>query len=126
MHGNLCELDLDHTADVQFHVWGLSLEEAFRNVAPCMANYITDLSTVDVDLESPVEFDVGGDALADFILQCLSIKLLTIALLISTGQRTICTRCCSLIWTRCSSGFLRTDSFVPRLILFSSIRKHSS
>ena len=38
---------LDHTADVQFHAWGDSLEEAFEQVVVCMFSYITDLHTVE-------------------------------------------------------------------------------
>ena len=57
---SLVNVDLDHTADVQFHVWGPSLNKAFENIAPCMANYITDLSTVTIDENTPVEFKVTG------------------------------------------------------------------
>ena len=32
---------LDHTADVQLHSWGASLDEAFQNIIPCMFNYMT-------------------------------------------------------------------------------------
>ena len=40
---------LDHTADVQCHAWGNSLEHAFENMAPCMFNYMTDLALVKED-----------------------------------------------------------------------------
>ena len=30
---------LDHTADVQLHAWGATLEEAFQNCALAMFNY---------------------------------------------------------------------------------------
>lgn len=39
---------LDHTADVQFHVWGKDLAAALEHLVPCMSNYMTDLSTVEV------------------------------------------------------------------------------
>ncbi|KAJ0390503.1 hypothetical protein P43SY_011706 [Pythium insidiosum] len=38
---------LDHTADVQLHAWGNSLEEAFASVTLCMFNYMTDLRRVE-------------------------------------------------------------------------------
>ena len=40
---------LDHTADVQCHSWGATLEAAFENMAPCMFNYMTDLALVKED-----------------------------------------------------------------------------
>ena len=39
---------LDHTADVQLHAWGANLQAAFEHIVPCMSNYMTDLSTVEV------------------------------------------------------------------------------
>ena len=46
---------LDHTADVQCHAWGNSLEHAFENMAPCMFNYMTDLALVKEDPTSSAE-----------------------------------------------------------------------
>lgn len=34
---------LDHTADVQLHSWGDTLQESFENLALCMFNYMTPL-----------------------------------------------------------------------------------
>lgn len=51
---------LDHTADVQLHAWGDSLEAAFQNIIPCMFNYLTDLSTVVIDQAKTIEFTVKG------------------------------------------------------------------
>lgn len=49
---------LDHTADVQCHSWGKTIIEAFENMAPCMFNYMTDLSTVEIDVNKTIEFTV--------------------------------------------------------------------
>ena len=54
------ELDLDHTADVQCHCWGRSVVDAFANMAPCMFNYITDLTTVLIDPKKTIKFTVKG------------------------------------------------------------------
>mmetsp|Transcript_36861 Transcript_36861/g.51192 ORF Transcript_36861/g.51192 Transcript_36861/m.51192 type:complete len:213 (+) Transcript_36861:273-911(+) len=40
---------LDHTADIQLHSWGGTLEEAFEGCALAMFNYMTPLSGVSVD-----------------------------------------------------------------------------
>lgn len=51
---------LDHTADVQCHTWGKTLQEAFEVMIPCMFNYMTDLTTVEVDPAVTEEFTVDG------------------------------------------------------------------
>ncbi|XP_044153220.1 protein archease-like [Bufo gargarizans] len=54
---------LDHTADVQLHAWGETLEEAFEQCAKAMFGYMTDIETVSpidtVDVEAK-----GGDLLS--------------------------------------------------------------
>jgi len=49
---------LDHTADVQCHVWGKTLEDAFMTMIPCMFNYMTDLTKIDIVPKHTIEFSV--------------------------------------------------------------------
>lgn len=63
----LTSLDLDNTADVQFHVWGNTLEEAFEHVALCMFNYITDITTITVDPAVTVVYEVVGHDLESLL-----------------------------------------------------------
>jgi SHS2 domain-containing protein len=49
---------LDHTADVQCHTWGATLKDAFQVMIPCMFNYMTDLSRVDIDPKATIELEV--------------------------------------------------------------------
>ena len=57
----LCYIDLDHTADIQLHSWGETLCQAFENMIPCMFNYVTDLSLVDVDSKQTIQLVVKGE-----------------------------------------------------------------
>ncbi|KAK9832631.1 hypothetical protein WJX81_005651 [Elliptochloris bilobata] len=56
---------LDHTADIQLHAWGASLEEAFQNVALAMFNYMTPLEGIAVDESLTREFTVEDGAAHD-------------------------------------------------------------
>ena len=55
---HLSPTDLDHTADVQLHAWGASLEEAFESVAVAMFNYMTDVSRVQINEEQTITLEL--------------------------------------------------------------------
>jgi len=40
---------LDHTADIQFHSWGLDISQALINLIKAMFNYMTDLDLILID-----------------------------------------------------------------------------
>ena len=40
---------LDHTADIQFHSWGLDISQALINLIKAMFNYMTDLDLIIID-----------------------------------------------------------------------------
>ncbi|XP_062580825.1 protein archease-like isoform X2 [Saccostrea cucullata] len=61
---------LDHTADVQLHAWGDTLEEAFEQCATAMFNYMTtDYDTVEMTGEQEVEAE--GDDLMGLLFHFL-------------------------------------------------------
>ncbi|XP_063312042.1 protein archease [Pelobates fuscus] len=60
---------LDHTADVQLHAWGETLEEAFEQCAMAMFGYMTDIETVEpIDT---VEVETEGDDLISLLYHFL-------------------------------------------------------
>lgn len=58
---------LDHTADVQLHAWGDSLEEAFEHIIQCMFNYMTDLDKVDIDDAATLNIKASGHDLESLL-----------------------------------------------------------
>jgi len=64
---------LDHTADVQLHAWGETLEEAFEQCAMAMFGYMTEIDTVEISESRDVEAE-GHDMLSllfHFLDECL-------------------------------------------------------
>ena len=55
-------IDLDHTADIQVHAWGTTLEESFTQCAYALFDYMTERSAVEEEaaLTENIEI-VGGD-----------------------------------------------------------------
>ncbi|XP_036112234.1 protein archease isoform X1 [Molossus molossus] len=60
---------LDHTADVQLHAWGNTLEEAFEQCAMAMFGYMTDTGTVE-PLQT-IEVETQGDDLQSLLFHFL-------------------------------------------------------
>lgn len=62
--------DLDHTADVQCHAWGATMKDAFQNMAPCMMNYMTDLTLVNIDPDEPTDITIEGTVIVHHSTTC--------------------------------------------------------
>ena len=62
---------LDHTADIQLHSWGDSLEEAMEQVVIAMFSYVTDLTRVDIDPARTDSFVVEGHDLDSLLFNLL-------------------------------------------------------
>ncbi|XP_012524416.1 protein archease-like [Monomorium pharaonis] len=60
---------LDHTADVQLHAWGDTMEEAFEQCAMAMFGYMTDLERVQATQVHYIEAD--GDDLESLLFHFL-------------------------------------------------------
>lgn len=43
---------LDHTADIQFHSWGLDLSSSLCQLVTCMFGYMTDIHSIRIDEET--------------------------------------------------------------------------
>jgi len=62
---------LDHTADIQLHSWGASLEEALEQVVLAMFAYMTDLTRVEIDPAATESFEVSGHDLDSLLFNLL-------------------------------------------------------
>ncbi|KAL6255423.1 hypothetical protein P5V15_013758 [Pogonomyrmex californicus] len=60
---------LDHTADVQLHAWGDTLEEAFEQCAMAMFGYTTDLERVEITQVHHIEAE--GDDMESLLFHFL-------------------------------------------------------
>lgn len=63
---------LDHTADVELHVWGESLKRAFETVVPCMINYMTELESIEEDPDETLHIIVSGHDLDSLLVAYLN------------------------------------------------------
>uniref|UniRef100_H3B8U7 Protein archease n=1 Tax=Latimeria chalumnae TaxID=7897 RepID=H3B8U7_LATCH len=61
---------LDHTADVQLHAWGDTLEEAYEQCAMAMFGYMTDIETVEPI--GTLEVEAEGDDLESLLFNFLN------------------------------------------------------
>ncbi|XP_067014217.2 protein archease isoform X2 [Anabrus simplex] len=64
---------LDHTADVQLHAWGDTLEEAFEQCAMAMFAYMTEIETVEI--KEVKEIEAQGDDLLGLLFHFLDENL---------------------------------------------------
>ncbi|CAD6992071.1 protein archease-like [Ceratitis capitata] len=60
---------LDHTADVQLHAWGSSLQEAFEQCGMAMFGYMTDLDYVSI--EHCFQLEAKGDDIEGLLFHFL-------------------------------------------------------
>ena len=58
---------LPHTADVQVHSWGLTINEAFEQAAVAMFGYITELDKVEEEADFCVEVEASGHDLQSLL-----------------------------------------------------------
>lgn len=66
-----CYEHLDHTADVQFHAWGLDLAAALSSLGVCFFDYVTELKTIEVDQSCAQSFAVSGTDLHGLVFRVL-------------------------------------------------------
>jgi SHS2 domain-containing protein len=63
--------DLDHTADIQLHSWGSTLEEALEQVVLAMFSYMSDITRVEIDPEREDTFTVEGHDMDSLLFNLL-------------------------------------------------------
>lgn len=62
---------LDHTADVQLHSWGSSLEEAFEEVTKAMFGYMCELDKVECQKDVEVLVEAEGHDMQSLLFKLL-------------------------------------------------------
>lgn len=64
---------LDHTADVQLHSWGDTLQESFEQIAMAMFGYMTEIETVEAsdEHELVVQLEPGDGDLLNMVYHWL-------------------------------------------------------
>ncbi|KAK9828899.1 hypothetical protein WJX72_002658 [[Myrmecia] bisecta] len=68
---------LDHTADVQLHAWGVTLEEALASTALAMYNYMTPLEGLEPEAGEVRTFEAEGHDMDTLVYAFLDELLFT-------------------------------------------------
>ena len=69
MHGDYEHLD--HTADVQFHAWGVDFEKALEALGCCLFDYVTEIVSINETEEGARTHEIEGADMKKFIFRFL-------------------------------------------------------
>ena len=69
MHGDYEHLD--HTADVQFHAWGVDFEKALEALGCCLFDYVTEITSINETEEGARTHEIEGADMKKFIFRFL-------------------------------------------------------
>ena len=87
MHGDYEHLD--HTADVQFHAWGVDFEKALEAFGCCLFDYVTEIVSINETEEGARTHEIEGADMKKFIFNFLD-ELLYAVCLYSIGDDIAC------------------------------------
>ena len=69
MHGDYEHLD--HTADIQFHAWGVDFEKALEALGCCLFDYVTEITSINETEEGTRTHEIEGADMKKFIFRFL-------------------------------------------------------
>ena len=69
MHGDYEHLD--HTADVQFHAWGVDFEKALEALGCCLFDYVTEITSINETEEGARTHEIECSDMKKFIFRFL-------------------------------------------------------